>query len=141
MKTPSGILHVVDFKTSQIVSNIQPKDYWDDKRHWEIKNNIDTLEFRVFDNTDHAATLMQQNLVLKEVRDGRIVPYVITETEKIQTIDPLLLMHLVNGFNLRKLALLIRRRLKVEQSMNLSIWLLWVRSGKEEKPNTLASTR
>ncbi|MGN4748957.1 phage tail spike protein [Bacillus cereus group sp. MYBK220-1] len=82
MRKPSGILHVVDFKTSQIVSNIQPKDYWDDKRHWEIKNNIDTLEFKVFDNTDHAATLIQQNLVLKEVRDGRIVPYVITETEK-----------------------------------------------------------
>nr|WP_025710287.1 phage tail spike protein [Bacillus cereus] len=82
MRTPSGILHVVDFKTSQIVSNIQPKDYWDDKRHWEIKNNIDTLEFKVFDNTDHAATLVQQNLVLKEVRDGRIVPYVITEAEK-----------------------------------------------------------
>ena len=36
----------------------------------------------MFDNTDHAATLMQQNLVLKEVRDGRIVPYVITEAEK-----------------------------------------------------------
>ncbi|WP_460272052.1 phage tail spike protein [Bacillus sp. NEAU-Y102] len=82
MRTPSGILHVVDFKTSQIVSNIQPKDYWDDKRHWEIKNSIDTLEFKVFDNTDHAATLMQQNLVLKEVRDGRIVPYIITEAEK-----------------------------------------------------------
>ena len=82
MRTPSGILHVVDFKTSQIVSNIQPKDYWDDKRHWEIKNNIDTLEFKVFDNTEDAATLIQQNLVLKEVRDGRIVPYVITETEK-----------------------------------------------------------
>ncbi|PEV15734.1 hypothetical protein CN417_00515 [Bacillus thuringiensis] len=82
MRTPSGILHVVDFKTSQIVSNIQPKDYWDDKRHWEIKSNIDTLEFKVFDNTDHVATLMQQNLVLKEVRDGRIVPYVITEAEK-----------------------------------------------------------
>ena len=82
MRTPSGILHVVDFKTSQIVSNIHPKDYWDDKRHWEIKNNIDTLEFKVFDNTDHAVTLMQQNLVLKEVRDGRIVPYVITEAEK-----------------------------------------------------------
>ncbi|ANV71925.1 MULTISPECIES: phage tail spike protein [Bacillus cereus group] len=82
MRAPSGILHVVDFKTSQIVSNIQPKDYWDDKRHWEIKNNIDTLEFKVFDNTEDAATLMQQNLVLKEVRDGRIVPYVITETEK-----------------------------------------------------------
>ncbi|WP_242237956.1 phage tail spike protein [Bacillus cereus group sp. BfR-BA-01316] len=82
MRTPSGILHVVDFKTEQIVSTIQSKDYWDDKRHWEIKNNVDTLEFKVFDNTDNAATLMQQNLVLKEVRDGRIVPYVITEIEK-----------------------------------------------------------
>jgi len=82
MSTPSGDLHVVDFKTNQIVSAIQPKDYWDDKRHWEIKNNIDTLEFRVFENTDQAATLVQQNLVLKEVRGGRIVPYVVTETEK-----------------------------------------------------------
>ncbi|MCU4978290.1 tail fiber domain-containing protein [Bacillus cereus] len=82
MRTPSGVLHVIDFKTSQIVSAIQPKDYWDDKRHWEIKNNIDTLEFKVFDNTTYATTLMQQNLVLKEVRDGRIVPYVITEVEK-----------------------------------------------------------
>ncbi|EEL16947.1 hypothetical protein bcere0016_24920 [Bacillus cereus 95/8201] len=75
-------MHVVDFKTEQIVASIQPKDYWDDKRHWEIKNNIDTLEFRVFDNTRHSSRLMQQNLVLKEVRDGRIVPYVITEIEK-----------------------------------------------------------
>lgn len=82
MSAPSGDLHVVDFKTNQIVSAVQPKDYWDDKRHWEIKNNIDTLEFRVFENTDYAATLVQQNLVLKEVRGGRIVPYVITETEK-----------------------------------------------------------
>ncbi|MFJ8354088.1 phage tail spike protein [Bacillus paramycoides] len=82
MRTPSGTLHVVDFQTEQIVSAIQSKDYRDDKRHWEIKNNIDTLEFKVFDNTEHAATLMQQNLVLKEVRDGRIVPYVITEVEK-----------------------------------------------------------
>ncbi|PFJ15352.1 peptidase S74 [Bacillus cereus] len=82
MRSPSGDLHVVDFKTNQIVSVIQPKDYWDDKRHWEIKNNIDTLEFRVFENTDHATTLVQQNLVLKEVRGGRIVPYVIKETEK-----------------------------------------------------------
>ncbi|HGA0508584.1 TPA: phage tail spike protein [Bacillus pacificus] len=82
MRTPSGELHVVDFKTEQIVASIQPIDYWDDKRHWEIKNNIDTLEFHVFDNTRHSSTLMQQNLVLKEVRDGRIVPYVITEIEK-----------------------------------------------------------
>ncbi|PGS32089.1 peptidase S74 [Bacillus cereus] len=82
MRTPSGELHVVDFKTEQIVASIQPTDYWDDKRHWEIKNNIDTLEFHAFDNTRHSSTLMQQNLVLKEVRDGRIVPYVITEAEK-----------------------------------------------------------
>ncbi|MGG3446505.1 phage tail spike protein [Bacillus nitratireducens] len=82
MRTPSGELHVVDFKTEQIVASIQPKDYWDDERHWEIKNNIDKLEFRVFDNTRHSSSLMQQNLVLKEVRDGRIVPYVITEIEK-----------------------------------------------------------
>ncbi|OUB57885.1 phage tail spike protein [Bacillus thuringiensis] len=83
MRAPSGTLHVIDFKTDQIVANIQPQDYWDDVRHWEIKNNIDTLEFKVFDNTEYAATLMQQNLVLKEVRDGRIVPYVINnEAEK-----------------------------------------------------------
>ncbi|WJE51108.1 phage tail spike protein [Bacillus cereus] len=80
MKTPSGTLHVVDFKTEQIVSAIQTKDYWGDKRHWEIKNNVDTLEFKVFSN--NAATLIQQNWVLKEVRDGRIVPYVIIEDEK-----------------------------------------------------------
>ncbi|WP_412838770.1 phage tail spike protein [Bacillus paranthracis] len=82
MRTPSGILHVVDFKTDQIIAAIQPQDYWDDKRHWELKNNVDMLDFTAFDGTDHSATLQQQNLVLKEVRDGRIVPYVITETEK-----------------------------------------------------------
>ncbi|AXY06534.1 peptidase S74 [Bacillus thuringiensis LM1212] len=82
MRTPSGILHVVDFKTDQIVAAIQPEDYWNDKRHWELKNNVDMLDFTAFDGTDHAVTLQQQNLVLKEVRDGRIVPYVITETEK-----------------------------------------------------------
>ncbi|UTQ79956.1 hypothetical protein BC1_00004 [Bacillus phage BC-1] len=82
MRTPSGELHVVDFKTEQIVSIIGPEDYWDDVRHFEIKHNIDTLEFTVFDGTEQAATLMQQNLVLKEVRGGRMVPYVITETEK-----------------------------------------------------------
>ncbi|KEH45342.1 prophage LambdaBa01, minor structural protein [Bacillus thuringiensis serovar kurstaki str. HD-1] len=37
MRTPSGLLHVVDFKTDQIISAIQPKDYWADNRHWEIK--------------------------------------------------------------------------------------------------------
>ncbi|HDR6359337.1 TPA: phage tail protein, partial [Bacillus thuringiensis] len=53
-----------------------------DNRHWEIKNNVDKLDFTVFDGTKEAAALTQQNLVLKEVRGGRIVPYTITETEK-----------------------------------------------------------
>lgn len=82
MRTPSGILHVVDSQTDQIIGAIQPKDYWNDNRHWEIKNNVDKLDFTVFDGTKEAATLVQQNLVLKEVRDGRIIPYTITETEK-----------------------------------------------------------
>ncbi|MFE4762024.1 phage tail spike protein [Bacillus mycoides] len=85
MRIPSGILHVVDSQTDQIIGAIQPKDYWNDNRHWEIKNNVDKLDFTVFDGTKEAATLTQQNLVLKEVRDGRIVPYTITETEKDST--------------------------------------------------------
>ncbi|MCU5523680.1 hypothetical protein OCA41_25905, partial [Bacillus cereus] len=93
MRAPSGTLHVIDFKTDQIVANIQPQDYWDDIRHWEIKNNIDTLEFKVFDNTEHAVTLMQQNLVLKEVRDGRIVPYVINNEVEKDSRDRSLTVH------------------------------------------------
>ncbi|MEC2892519.1 hypothetical protein P9Z47_31265 [Bacillus cereus] len=56
MRTPSGILHVVDFKTDQIVAAIQSNDDWDDKRHWELKNNVDMLDFAVFDGTTHSAT-------------------------------------------------------------------------------------
>ncbi|MGG2934854.1 phage tail spike protein [Bacillus pacificus] len=82
MMKMNGILHVVDFKTEQIVAAIQPKDYWNDKRQWEIKNNIDKLDFTTFDGTDDSITLQQHNLVLKQVRDGRIVPYVITEVEQ-----------------------------------------------------------
>ncbi|PRT11815.1 hypothetical protein C6352_07445 [Bacillus thuringiensis] len=93
MRTPSGILHVVDFKTNQIISVIQPKDYWEDTRHWEIKNNIDTLEFKTFDGTPHSITLQQQNLVLKEVRDGRIVPYVINNEVEKDSNDRSLTVH------------------------------------------------
>ncbi|MED2436127.1 phage tail spike protein, partial [Bacillus thuringiensis] len=93
MRTPSGLLHVVDFKTDQIISAIQPKDYWADNRHWEIKNNIDTLEFKTFDGTPHAVTLQQQNLVLKEVRDGRIVPYVINNEVEKDSKDRSLTVH------------------------------------------------
>ncbi|MDF9632565.1 phage tail spike protein [Bacillus cereus] len=93
MRTPSGILHVVDFKTDQIISVIQSKDYWDDKRHWEIKNNIDMLEFKTFDGTLHAVSLQQQNLVLKEVRDGRIVPYVINNEVEKESNDRTITVH------------------------------------------------
>ncbi|MGN4448235.1 phage tail spike protein [Bacillus cereus group sp. MYBK79-1] len=82
MRQPSGTLHIADFQSGEIVSAIQSSDYWDDKRHWEIKNNVDILDFTVFDGTEQAATLMQQNLVLKEVSGGRIVPYVIDDTAK-----------------------------------------------------------
>ncbi|KAB2456633.1 hypothetical protein F8161_24295 [Bacillus cereus] len=93
MRTPSGILHVVDFKTDQIISVIQSKDYWDDNRHWEIKNNIDTLEFKTFDGTPQAVALQQQNLVLKEVRDGRIVPYVINNEVEKESNDRTITVH------------------------------------------------
>ncbi|PFA53740.1 peptidase S74 [Bacillus anthracis] len=93
MRTPSGILHVVDFKTDQIISAIQPKDYWDDIRHWEIKNNIDTLEFKTFDGTSHAITLQQQNLIVKEIRDGRIIPYVINNEVEKDSNDKSIIVH------------------------------------------------
>ncbi|MED2586786.1 phage tail spike protein [Bacillus thuringiensis] len=93
MRTPSGLLHVVDFKTDQIISAIQPKDYWADNRHWEIKNNIDIFDFTTFDGTPHAITLQQQNLVLKEVRDGRIVPYVINNEVEKDSNDRSLTVH------------------------------------------------
>ncbi|OUB08688.1 peptidase S74 [[Bacillus thuringiensis] serovar konkukian] len=93
MRTPSGILHVVDFKTDQIVAAIQPKDYWDDIRHWEIKNNIDTLEFKTFDGTPHAIALQQQNLIVKEVRDGRLVPYVINNEVERDSNDRSITVH------------------------------------------------
>ncbi|MBY7109997.1 tail fiber domain-containing protein [Bacillus sp. 17RED48] len=93
MRTPSGILHVVDFKTDQIISVIQPKDYWDDRRQWELKNNVDMLEFKVFDGTPEAITLQQQNLILKEVRDGRIVPYVINNEVERDSNDGSVTVH------------------------------------------------
>lgn len=85
MRKPSGQLHVVDHSTEQIVAVIQPKDYHDDLRHWEVKNNIDRLEFKVSTSLPDSVTLMQQNLILRETRDGRIIPYTIDEA--IQTTD------------------------------------------------------
>ncbi|MFA2556245.1 phage tail spike protein [Bacillus cereus] len=83
MRTPSGELHICDFQTDEIISVLQPENYWEDNRHWELKNNVDILEFKVFDGTEQAIALQQQNLIIKEVRNGRMVPYVINnEAEK-----------------------------------------------------------
>ncbi|EEL61207.1 hypothetical protein bcere0025_60970 [Bacillus cereus F65185] len=51
------------------------------------------LEFKTFDGTPHAVTLQQQNLVLKEVRDGRIVPYVINNEVEKDSDDRSLTVH------------------------------------------------
>ncbi|EEM27382.1 hypothetical protein bthur0003_37290 [Bacillus thuringiensis serovar thuringiensis str. T01001] len=51
------------------------------------------LEFKTFDGTPHAITLQQQNLVLKEVRDGRIVPYVINNEVEKDSNDRSLTVH------------------------------------------------
>ncbi|MEC0023877.1 phage tail spike protein, partial [Bacillus cereus] len=85
MKKVSGLFHIVDFKTEKIIAVLQPKDYYDDLRHWELKSNIDTLTFKVLIDNPNADALIQQNLVLRQTRDGRFIPYVIEEA--IQTKD------------------------------------------------------
>lgn len=76
-------LHIIDFKTQSIVATFQDQDYWDDVREWELKNNVDILEFKVFDGTRQSVTLQQQNLVLRQDRQGNVIPYTIEdEVEK-----------------------------------------------------------
>ncbi|MED2983013.1 phage tail spike protein [Bacillus thuringiensis] len=76
-------LHIIDFKTQSIVATFQDRDYWDDMREWELKNNVDILEFKVFDGTRQAIALQQQNLVLRQDREGNVIPYTIEgEVEK-----------------------------------------------------------
>ncbi|MCR6851529.1 phage tail spike protein [Paenibacillus jamilae] len=76
-------LHIIDFKTQSIVATFQDQDYWDDMREWELKNNVDILEFKVFDGTRQSVTLQQQNLVLRQDRQGNVIPYTIEdEVEK-----------------------------------------------------------
>ncbi|PGB24809.1 hypothetical protein COM06_20145 [Bacillus toyonensis] len=82
MNKTNNLLHIVDFKTEQIIGVIQEKDYWNDIRQWELKNNIDQLEFNTMDGTKISASLVQQNLIVKQTRDGTFVSYVITEAEQ-----------------------------------------------------------
>ncbi|MED3087131.1 phage tail spike protein, partial [Bacillus toyonensis] len=85
MSKTNNLLHIVDFKTDQIIGVIQEKNYWNDIRKWEIKNNIDQLEFNTMDGTKISASLVQQNLIVKQTRDGTFVSYVITEAEQDAT--------------------------------------------------------
>ncbi|PEP99026.1 phage tail spike protein [Bacillus toyonensis] len=84
-KTNNNLLHIVDFKTEQIIGVIKEQDYWDDLRQWELKDNKDKFEFTTADGTKIAASLIQQNLVVKQTRDGTFVSYIITEVEQDTT--------------------------------------------------------
>ncbi|WP_141555996.1 phage tail spike protein, partial [Bacillus toyonensis] len=67
---------------------IKEQDYWDDLRQWELKDNKDKFEFTTADGTKIAASLIQQNLVVKQTRDGTFVSYIITEVEQDSTGRP-----------------------------------------------------
>ncbi|MDF9449931.1 phage tail spike protein [Bacillus toyonensis] len=85
MSKANNLLHIVDFKTEQIIGVIKEQDYWDDLRQWELKDNKDKFEFTTADGTKIAASLIQQNLVVKQTRDGTFVSYIITEVEQDST--------------------------------------------------------
>lgn len=88
MSKANNLLHIVDFKTEQIIGVIKEQDYWDDLRQWELKDNKDKFEFATADGTKIAASLIQQNLVVKQTRDGTFVSYIITEVEQDSTGRP-----------------------------------------------------
>ncbi|MEK5021567.1 phage tail spike protein [Bacillus sp. FSL K6-0277] len=88
MSKTNNLLHIVDFKTEQIIGVIKEQDYWDDLRQWELKDNKDKFEFTTADGTKIAASLIQQNLVVKQTRDGTFVSYMITEVEQDSTGRP-----------------------------------------------------
>ncbi|MFJ7819724.1 phage tail spike protein [Bacillus toyonensis] len=88
MSKTNNLLHIVDFKTEQIIGVIKEQDYWDDLRQWELKDNKDKFEFTTADGTKIAASLIQQNLVVKQTRDGTFVSYIITEVEQDSTGRP-----------------------------------------------------
>ncbi|PGE59000.1 hypothetical protein COM69_29210 [Bacillus toyonensis] len=67
---------------------MKEQDYWDDLRQWELKDNKDKFEFTTADGTKIAASLIQQNLVVKQTRDGTFVSYIITEVEQDSTGRP-----------------------------------------------------
>ncbi|UNP84832.1 phage tail spike protein [Bacillus mycoides] len=82
MRKTSGDLHIIDFKSKRVIASMKPEDYFEDLRHWEIKDNVDILDFKLLEDSPFLDYIQQHNLVLKETRPGVIVPYVITTTEK-----------------------------------------------------------
>ncbi|MED3090893.1 hypothetical protein P4379_33270, partial [Bacillus toyonensis] len=82
MSKTKNLLHIVDYKTDQIIGVIKEQDYWNDLRQWELKNNVDQFQFTITDGTKGAAKLIHQNLIVKQTRDGNFVSYVITEAEQ-----------------------------------------------------------
>ncbi|PED73057.1 peptidase S74 [Bacillus pseudomycoides] len=82
MRKQSGDLHIVDFKTKLVIGVIRAHEYVEDKRHWEIKNSVDMLDFKILESSPYEPLLQQQNIIIKETRPGIMTPYVITETEK-----------------------------------------------------------
>ncbi|EEL19687.1 hypothetical protein bcere0017_55180 [Bacillus cereus Rock1-3] len=92
----------MDFKTEQIIGVIKEQDYWDDLRQWELKDNKDKFEFTTADGTKIAASLTQQNLVVKQTRDGTFVSYIITEVEQDTTGRPKKIYALGEHIKLKK---------------------------------------
>ncbi|MEH6977973.1 phage tail spike protein, partial [Bacillus pseudomycoides] len=74
-------LHIIDFQSEKVVGVINGEHYWGDLRHWELQNNIDTFEFKISTLSEYMPLMQQQNIILKEVSQGRFIPYMITETE------------------------------------------------------------
>lgn len=68
MNRISGDLQIIDYTTQRVVATLQEHHYFDDVRHWEIKNTVDMLDFSVLENSKFVPYLQQQNLILKEVR-------------------------------------------------------------------------
>lgn len=85
MRKPSGELHIIDSKTQQVIASLKPSEYVTDLRHWELQNNIDTLDLTILEKSKFAPHLQQQNIIVKETRPGVLTPYVITEIEKDST--------------------------------------------------------
>ncbi|MCU5582904.1 hypothetical protein OCF65_20935 [Bacillus toyonensis] len=124
MSKANNLLHIVDFKTEQIIGVIKEQDYWDDLRQWELKDNKDKFEFITADGTKIAASLIQQNLVVKQTRDGTFVSYIITEVEQDTTGRPKKIYALGEHTKLKKATVIKPQTLQattVNESTNFAL--------------------